>query len=303
MAAATETIRIEAHAPIPTWFGIGGSADRLARPRSIDELKACLALDPAMRVLGDGANLLVGDEGVGDLVVAPAGDFEKVEVDAKSGHAIIGAAASLFKVIPELVRQGLSGLETLAGIPARVGGAIVMNAGGKFGQIADAVVRVFAVDREGRDVTLERRHIDFGYRHSGLNALIITGAEVRLTPEDPAVVRSRFKEYMAYKKSTQPMGERSAGCVFKNPVLPHDLEGIGARGQRASAGMLIDRANLKGLAIGGASVSRAHANFIVTRDGARADEVIQLMGEITRRVADRFGVALEPEVIVWRRSS
>jgi UDP-N-acetylmuramate dehydrogenase len=300
---ATQPIAFQTHAPIPTWFGIGGHADRLARPNSVAELRACLEIDPTLRVLGDGANLLVSDEGVDDLVVTLGTEFEAVRPDPRSNLAVVGAAASLFKIIPEFVRQGLSGLETLAGIPARVGGAIVMNAGGKFGQIADAVVRVHALDRQGRAITLERNEIGFAYRTSGLHNLIITSAEVRLTPEDPALVRARFKDIMAYKKSTQPMAEKSAGCVFKNPLLAHDLEGLAPAGQRASAGMLIDRAGLKGLAVGGASVSHAHANFIITRDGARANDVIALMAELSRRVHDRFGVALEPEVVIWRRSS
>ena len=293
---------IQRDAPIPTWFGVGGKADALARPESLDDLRRCLEIDPALRVLGDGANLLVDDAGVGGLVVAlTAPAMTMVQRDEGTGLTVAMAGASLFRMIPECVRLGLAGIETLAGIPATIGGALVMNAGGKFGQIADRVVRVHGLDRRGRDVTLERAEIDFGYRRSGLGGVVITAAELDLVPDDKEALRSRFKEFMAYKKSTQPMAEKSAGCVFKNPTLAAAVDGIGAAGERVSAGMLIDRAGCKGLSLGGAEVSGAHANFIVTRPGAKAADVIGLMEQVARRVADVFGVALEPEVVIWRR--
>jgi UDP-N-acetylmuramate dehydrogenase len=106
---------------------------------------------------------------------------------------------------------------------------------------------------------------------------------------------------MAYKKDSQPMAERSAGCAFKNPTLAADISGAGVKGSRISAGRLIDLAGCKGLRVGGAHVSERHANFIVTIPGARARDVVELMDEITRRVHDQYGVTLEPEVVVWRR--
>jgi UDP-N-acetylmuramate dehydrogenase len=110
-----------------------------------------------------------------------------------------------------------------------------------------------------------------------------------------------LKEVMAYKKSTQPMGEKSAGCCYRNPTLRGDIDGIAAAGARVSAGMLIDRAGCKGLCVGGARVSEQHANFLTVRAGARAADVISLMERVERRVLDRFGVSLEREVVVWRR--
>lgn len=297
-------LRIETGAAIPTWFGIGGGADRLARPGSAEELLECLRIDPALRVLGDGANLLVADEGVDNLVVSLAGPaFTGWTIDAATGVVEVGAGANLPKLINECVRRGLAGIEGLAGIPATIGGALVMNAGGAFGQIGDVVERVRGLDRAGRQVELLRESIGFSYRHSGLNELILVSARLKLAPADPAAVRARQKEVMAYKSGSQPMAEKSAGCVFKNPVLARDLEGAGPAGQRVSAGMLIDRAGCKGLKSGGAEVSPRHANFVVTHAGARADDVINLMGEVQRRVLERFGVRLEPEVVVWRRSS
>lgn len=302
--SVTADVDIRERAPLRTWFRIGGGADRLARPRNADELRRCLEIDPDARVIGDGANLLVDDDGVGGLVIDLRGEESAFStVEPIDGHGLVraGAGASLQRMIPEACRLGLGGLEGLAGIPASLGGAIVMNAGGAFGEIAGVVERVHALTRDGRELVLERRDIDFGYRRSGLNHLLIVAAELRLTPSDPVALKARYQECNAYKRRTQPMTERSAGCCFKNPTLADDVDGLAPAGQRVSAGMLIDRAGCKGLGVGGASVSERHANFIVTAGGARAGDVIELMGEVRRRVFDRFGVALEPEVVVWTR--
>ncbi len=308
MSAAADTstrapLAVEPDAPIPTWFKVGGGADRLARPATTAQLADCLRADPDLRVLGDGANLLVDDDGVGELVVALAGEFTRTEIDRRAGLVRVGAGVNLPRLINLCVREGLAGLEGLGGIPASIGGALVMNAGGAYGQIADAVARVHALDRHAREVTLERPDIGFSYRHSGLNALIITSAELRLSDADPAALREKHKEVMAYKKRTQPMAENCAGCAFKNPTLAADVEGIGAAGQRVSAGMLIDRGGCKGLTLRTAFVSDRHANFLAARDGGRARDVIELMDEVRRRVLDRFGVILENEVVVWRRAA
>lgn len=289
-------------APIPTSFGVGGRADRLACPTCEEDVRRCLEIDPEPLMLGCGANLLVGDEGVGRLVVsmgAPA--LTQVQCDPETGLTVAMAGANLPRLIIESVRLGLGGLEGLGGIPATIGGALVMNAGGAFGQIADAVVRVHAMDRAGRRLTLERAEIPFAYRSSGLGGLLILSTELNLRPGDPAALRRRYDEAMAYKKSTQPMGVKSAGCAFKNPTLAAPIEGVGDAGQRVSAGRLIDLAGCKGMGVGGAEVSHGHANFIITRKGATAGDVIRLMEEIERRVLDRFGVRLEREVVVWRR--
>lgn len=299
---------IEHNAPIPTWFGIGGRAARLARPRSVQELGVLLRDNPTARILGDGANLLVDDDGVDDLVIrldAPA--FTSWTFEPGNGPVRAGAGAILPKLILEAVRQGRAGLEGLGGIPATLGGAVIMNAGGAFGQIADAVARVRALkrDKPTSEIVIERDEIDFSYRHSGLSDLIITSVELDLPEEDAAALRKRLKEVMEYKKRSQPMADRSAGCVFKNPTLPRDIESIGhsgGAGERASAGMLIDRAGCKGLAVRGASVSDRHANFIVTDPKtAKARDVIDLMAEVQKRVMDAFGVQLEPEVVIWKK--
>lgn len=293
---------IERNAVIPTWFGIGGRADALARPATTEQLRALVREfhGQPIRILGDGANLLVDDDGVDGLVLSLE-RMDRVDwpADGAPGDVLVPmqAGASLFRIIPESVRRGLAGLETIAGIPATIGGAIAMNAGGAFGQIADVVSSVEALTLQGEAVSLRRDQIDFDYRRSGLGELVITGATLRLrrTPDSERdALRARLKEVMEYKKASQPMAERSAGCFFKNPTVD---------GRRVSAGMLIDQCGCKGLAVGGASVSTRHANFIVTGADCRARDILSLTAEVARRVRQQAGVELEREVVVWRRSS
>lgn len=318
--SAALTIPIELDAPIPTWFRIGGRAERFARVDSTESLRAAIELDPNLRVLGDGANLLVDDDGVAELVVqfakpnaaALAASIADAASQARgSDQAImrLSVGCELPEVIVQCVRAGWGGLEGLGGIPASLGGAVIMNAGGAFGQIADVVHRVRAVNRQGHVVTLDRREIGFDYRRSGLNHLIVTEVELSLTRQDAAALRAKLKDVMAYKKSTQPLAADSAGCVFKNPTLAVATPGLASigwtgdtgTGSRVSAGFLIDKAGCKGMNVGGATVSERHGNFIVTMNGATARDVIDLMSRVSVHVHDRFGVRLHPEVVIWSR--
>ncbi|MGD9790355.1 MAG: UDP-N-acetylmuramate dehydrogenase [Phycisphaerales bacterium] len=299
---------------IETWFGIGGRADRFASPQSVDQLRACIEVDPNLRVLGEGANLLVDDAGVADLVVTlNSGEFKAIEFDERERTLRVGAGVDLRMLIPKVVRLGWAGLEGLGGIPASIGGAIVMNAGGTHGQISDRLTRVHALDREARTITLERGEIDFSYRHSGLNHLLITSAEFRFGEGDAIELRETHRRIMEAKGASQPLAAHSAGCCFKNPITPHDLAPLppalpdGAkRGSRVPAGLLIDHAGCKGLSRGLCEVSHQHANFIVTpkpdsRKKAAARDVARLMLEVRAKVHDRFGITLEPEVVIWTR--
>lgn len=291
-------------AELPTWFGVGGRADSLARPHTNEQLRDLLLAfaDQPVRILGDGANLLVDDDGIDGLVVSlehlkhyealvdpdtdPDGD---VIVHAKAG-------ALLPKLITDTVREGIAGLEGLAGIPATVGGAIIMNAGGAYGSIAEAVQTVYAMSRFGEPVKMMRDEINFDYRHSGLGHLIITAVDFHLrrvpAGAEPAL-RERLKEVMAYKKNSQPLAQDSAGCCFKNPVV---------KGERVSAGRLIDEAGCKGVRHNGAEVSDKHANFLIAHEGCTARDLIELIGQVQARVLEHSGVHLEREVVIWERA-
>ncbi len=302
MTALLSDIQIHRHAPLKTWMGIGGKADRLARPASVTQVAACIQADADALVIGDGANLLVDDAGVGQLVLnLSAAEFSQIRIDKSSGAVRIGAGALLPRLLTACARAGLAGIEEFAGIPGSMGGIVKMNAGGALHQIADVVSRVHAVDRAGQLVVLERSEIDFGYRCSGLDQLVIVQVELALKPDDPAVIREQLLHAMERKKQTQPLADKSCGCVFKNPTLTSLIPGIGGAGMRVSAGLLIDRAGCKGLGVGSVQVSVQHANFFNTASGTTTEDVFRLIEQVQNRVEKRFGVELETELVIWKR--
>jgi UDP-N-acetylmuramate dehydrogenase len=175
-----------------------------------------------------------------------------------------------------------------------VGGAIAMNAGGRYGEIGDAVHAVAIVRPDGELRVFARSELHFAYRHATLPEGVIAWATFSMREDNPLAVRARVQEYMAYKKSVQPMSNHAAGCMFKNPVDP-------ASGQRVSAGKLIDEAGLKGHRVGKAFISDRHANFFTCDPGATTDDLRELVRIAQRAVHDRTGLGLETEVVFWSR--
>ena len=296
-------VSVELDAPLAqhTWYGIGGTADALVRPQSTEALatlvRRCSRNGVRVRILGEGANLLVADEGVDGVVLrldAPCFKGLQLNANGPVTAARIGGGRDLGKVIRETVAAGLAGLEPLIGIPASVGGAIRMNAGGKYGAIGDVVQSVGLVDWEGEERVYDSAAIRFEYRHTDLPAGIVTWAVLTLQAADPIALRERSKEISKYKASVQPLAAHSAGCMYKNPLHP-------ATGARVSAGTVIDDAGLKGTRIGGALVSQQHGNFIVVEPGARASDVMELAALVAAETFARTGVRLEREVVFWRR--
>lgn len=295
-------IRCEFDAPLAplTWYRVGGPAEVLAHPSSAQQLSAlakrCHEAGVKAHVLGGGANLLVADQGVRGVVVRlddPA--FRQMRIEDNT--VIAGAGADLARlVLDSAPRAGLAGLECLAGIPASVGGAIRMNAGGAFGDIGKSVKRIEVMDAAGQVYYRNREDLSFSYRKTNILARYILEVELELTPEDPEELRQRVKEIFLFKKNSQPLGEHSAGCAFKNPEAPPE---DCSAGERISAGLLIDRAGLKGYQIGGARVSDHHANFVLARDGCKASDILRLLEHIEETVRERCGVELEREVVVW----
>lgn len=289
-------------APIATWYGVGGKADRFFVAERAEQLAWAIGTGEPVRVVGEGANLLVDDDGIDGFVVSLRSPvFDQITIDPVTHLVRAGAGADLRRVITVTSNAGLAGLEVLGGIPASVGGAVRMNAGGKFGQIGACVAYIDVVDGQGRRQRIAGSQIDFSYRSSGLDGLIITEAAFALTPEDPKGVRDRLRECMDYKKRTQPLADRSAGCAFKNPMLLKPIKDVGHAGCRVSAGRLIDLAGCKGLRVGGAEVSPVHGNFLTSGPEGTARDLIMLMDEVARRVFDHFGVHIEREVVVWSR--
>jgi UDP-N-acetylmuramate dehydrogenase len=268
---------------ITTWK-VGGPARLLVDVESAPALKGILLrlADPAVRlmVLGNGSDVLVSDEGFDGVVLRLRGDLSAVAVDGDILKA--GAGAMLGSATVLAGRESLSGLEFALGIPGTVGGAIMTNAGAFDGDVASVVERVDALTREGETRTFTE--FEGGYRMPLVpESSIVTAATLRLRKDSSDSIKSRMKDARMKREGSQPLGEATAGSVFKNP-----------RGE--SAGRLIDACDLKGSSIGGAAVSRVHANFIVNEGGASAGDILKLMERITSEVESRFGVRLEPEV-------
>lgn len=288
--AGLETIVQENEPLAPhTWYRIGGPARWFIRPRSVEELqeaaRRCVESEIPIYVLGLGANLLVGDDGVDGAVFRLDDEaWRKVRIDKTT--VTCGAGVDMQKLLLRCVRGGLAGVEVLAGIPGTIGGGIRMNAGGKYGDIGAVVTRVQVMDQHGTVFERTKDDLVFEYRSTNIAAKFILGATLELDEEDPEELMKRTKEIWMYKRNTQPLNTKNAGCIFKNP-----------RG--LSAGALIDQAGLKGFRVGGAEVSDKHANFIIAHPGCRADDVMRLIKVIKEKVYEKNQILLETEVQIW----
>ncbi len=282
---------IEHHAPLSTltWFRVGGCARFLFRPNSV--LCLTLAIKRAheegvpVRVLGAGANVLVSDAGFDGIVIKlnhPT--FRTVSWQATTAQ--VGCGVDLMPFSRKCSELGLTGLECLAGVPATIGGAIRMNAGGSAGEIGAIVRNVTLVNPDGTIDTWPVDRLMLGYRSSAITCQVLLVAELEFDADDPKKVASRYEKLFQQKQQSQPLADKSAGCIFKNPT-----------GHKA--GQLIDSAGLKGTRVGGAVVSDRHANFIVASQEATAADILSLMDVIGQRVLDHHGITLEREIEVW----
>lgn len=267
---------------------IGGPARVYAEPWAEEDaaflLKVCKERALPWRVLGGGSNLLIADEGV-DAVVIAIDKWQRVVKDDKVLVASAGAS------LPSLLRLAkdakLSGLEGLIGIPAQVGGAVAMNAGTAYSDTFTRLTSVRVVDENGELKTLERDQLTPTYRNGMLGDVIVTTATFELEPgKAPSVIQDEMKGYLQKRNATQPVTERSVGCIFKNP-------------EGDAAGRLIQEAGLKGEAVGPIEVSTKHANYFVNKGGGSAAQVLELIERVRERVHSEFDVELELEVKLW----
>ena len=272
-----------------TTYKIGGPARFYARPSNNQEILDCVrqALEMNVRVfiLGRGSNVLVSDKGWPGMVIDVAARFDTMEwrdalADCQSG-------ASLNRLVQEMLKRGLKGLEKLGGIPGSIGGALVMNAGA-FGQaVSDCLVSIDYLDFTDMQIsTLSAAGLEAGYRTSVFKdkKAVILSAQFRF-PKDPSgEAKNVFNEIISKRKAKHPLDLPNCGSVFKNlPGMP--------------ASVLIEQCGLKGFSCGGAEVSRKHANFIVNRDKASAADVRHVIVHIQKTVFEKLKVLLEPEVI------
>jgi UDP-N-acetylmuramate dehydrogenase len=269
-----------------TTLGVGGTCRWLFEPVSEAQaqlfVRACAQAGLGWRMLGGGSNLVV----LGDVPLAmrlrlpqePLRAGLELAAPASYGHIRLSLAAA---------EMGLAGLEYASGIPGSVGGAMHMNAGAYGRELVDVLARYRFLTAEGELVEKAPEPGEFRYRWSVLGAgRVALGLTLRLAEGDPQRIRAMVEDYRRKRGTSQPLGKRNAGCIFKNPP-----------GQ--SAGRLIDQAGLKGLRVGDAEVSPEHGNFLVNHGGATSAQFAELMALVRARVLARHGIELEPEVEIW----
>ena len=270
-----------------TTFEIGGPADCLIFPQTIEEVCRVVALvqeyDLPLTVLGNGSNLLVRDGGIRGVVLKFNGPMSEMRLEGS--HIIVGAGAHLKDVSEFAAAHGLTGLEYACGIPGSIGGAIFMNAGAYDGETKNVAIAVKTVDRQGAIKSYSKEEMELGYRHSifQANGELICEVELSLEPGNEKDIRAKMEDFTQRRESKQPLEMPSAGSTFKRP-------------KGYFAGTLIDQTGLKGLKVGGAQVSTKHAGFVVNAGGATAADVQGLIKEVQRRVFEQHGVKLYPEV-------
>lgn len=285
-----------------TSLGIGGPAAAFARPADAAALEGLIMRAAKANLpvfyLGGGTNLLAGDGPANVLVIATEGIKGMDVLEAKGDSVVVNAAAgeSLKGLLSFCQQNGYSGLEGLVGIPGSVGGAVWGNAGSYGAQMNDALRSVTVIRGDGKMERFSAGELEFGYRSSPfkeggpLAGALIASVELGLIRQEPAAVSKKMNEFFLMKRKTQPLGERSAGCVFKNP------EGL-------SAGKLIEEAGLKGARAGAIEVSPVHANFFVNRGGGTAADFLRLMDAVVSTVKKNSGIILEPEIRILRDDS
>jgi len=274
------------HAPLRAYtsFQIGGPADVVVEPADIDDV--CMVVRQASArkipvfVLG-GTNLLIRDGGIRGIVMSLV---RLRGIKEESGCVLYAEGGiGMPTLIGYAVRHSLAGLEWAAGIPGTVAGCVVMNAGTKLGEMKDAVKAIRMVNIKGQIVNIEATQVRFEYRRALLPHGIVVGVWLQLTQGVRSEIERVVKNYLHYRRDTQPLAMPSAGCVFKNP--PDD-----------SAGRLIESVGLKGARVGDAEVSMKHANFVVNRGEARATDVLALIRKVRSAIRRRAGVRLDLEL-------
>jgi UDP-N-acetylmuramate dehydrogenase len=273
-------------APLKEWtsFRIGGPADVLVVPHDVDDLCRLLRQANAAKlpifVIG-GTNVLVRDGGIRGIVVS----LSKLKGITDEPNAVVYAEGGVTMpvLLQHSISRSLSGLEWAAGIPGTVAGCVVMNAGTRLGEMKDAVkaVRIASLSGSLKDVPASA--IPFSYRRGRVPRGIVAGVWLQLVPGVKTRIQTIVKDYLHYRKGTQPLTVPNAGCAFKNP-------------KPEAAGQLIEVAGLKGFRIGDAQVSTKHANFIVNLGDARADDVMELIKRVGRTVEEKTGVKLQLEL-------
>lgn len=274
-----------------TTMRLGGPADLLATVRNAFELRGLIRFARArgvpILVLGRGSNVVVSDRGVRGLVIHVRAEGSRVDGE----RYVAAAGVPMARAATEAQQAGLSGLEFGLAIPGTVGGAVWANAGAHGSDVAAVIESADVLLADGTEAKVPAEALGLGYRDSRFKHQvdpatreIVLGATFRLRPEPPEVIRARLDEIRHWRQAHQPLGLASAGSVFRNPP------------EGPAAGLLIDRAGLKGLRVGGAAVSEKHANFIVSDRSGTAADVRRLADRVRATIRETDGIDLEFEV-------
>lgn len=270
-----------------TTFGIGGPADVLARPTSIEELEELLKFNHENNiktfVMGKGSNLLVSDKGIRGCVIVLADNFDTISIEGDYLTALSGT--SLTNASLAAIDKGLAGMEEISGIPGTVGGAVAMNAGAYGGEIKDVAVEIQAFDFEGNLHTFTNEEMNFSYRHSRIfdDNLIVVSAKFKLEKGDKDLITERYLDFKNRRESKQPLDKKSAGSTFKRP-------------EGSYASKLIDECGLRGFREGDCQVSEKHCGFLINRDKATCEQMLNFINHVSSIVKEKTGFVLEREV-------
>ncbi len=267
-------------------YRVGGPADALVVPQNRQQLQQiiqfCLQNGIPYFVLGEGANLLIADEGIPGVVLRLHHCCG--ELYHSGTRVYVGSGCLVANLVQYCEEHALAGVEFMSGIPGTVGGALRMNAGAFVGEIGDRVITIEALDASGNLITISKTEAAFAYRRAdGLTDKLLLGTWLQLQKGDSNQLRQARQQYLTRRAEKQPLEYPSCGSVFKRP--PGDY-----------AGRLIEAAHCKGLRVGNAQVSTKHANFIVNLGGATAQDIFSLIQKVQQKVFQQFGVWLEPEV-------
>ena len=269
-----------------TTFRVGGPTDVLVTPdtESLPEVIAlCKKYNFPYYVVGNGSNLLVGDNGIRGVVIAMTNRIGDIVCDGEVITA--GAGCTLAQIAVIAAGNGLAGFEFAAGIPGTLGGAVVMNAGAYGGEMKDVITSAVVLDRDGNRKELSVEELDLRYRHSCIleNDYVVLRVTMKLHRGKVNEIRAKMAELREQRVTKQPLEYPSAGSTFKRP------EGY-------FAGKLIMEAGLRGYQVGDAQVAEKHCGFVINRGNAKAADIIRLMQDVSEKVEEQFGVKLEPEV-------
>lgn len=275
-----------------TSFKTGGPADLLVCPDNIEALitilKVCKENNIRTFIIGNGSNILVSDNGLSGVVIRLSNNFADIKlIDDETIYCQSGISMS--KLCTFALQNSLSGLEFAYGIPGTAGGAAYMNAGAYGGEMKDVLIKCEHIDENCNLSSFSGDALKLGYRksvYSSLDNYVITSLTVKLKKADYESIKAKMDENLFKRKSKQPLEYPSAGSTFKRP------EGY-------FAGALIEECGLKGYSVGGAQVSEKHAGFVINKDNATTDDILNLISHIQKTVYEKKGVSLEPEVKIF----